>query len=345
MKVPYICSQIRNGAEERSERQNMKEQELKKLLCLTPEEEQYLTEKFQIADEHTAAELEFEPFFHNRQMIAVRLLDAEAGIPTHKHKYIEMFYAYSGSITHQINGTEITLNEGDLLFMNQYVEHGRPPGEKGNLGIVFIIRPEFFDIPLQMISEENEIRAFLVNSLRQNNPVSQYLLLHTNGLRLIHNLVDNLLQISCEKPGNALALYQYTMGLIFLHLTDSSHCISSNFFHGYRDTIIRETLSCIDSHYSTVTLSQLADDFHQPLSTMSKIIKEETGHTFRELLMKKRFQMAVQLLLETDLRVEEIAIYVGYENLSYFYRQFKKRCKMTPRQYRLIHKNGFFRRA
>ena len=323
----------------------MKEQELKKLLCLTPEEEQYLTEKFQIADEHTAAELEFEPFFHNRQMIAVRLLDAEAGIPTHKHKYIEMFYAYSGSITHQINGTEITLNEGDLLFMNQYVEHGRPPGEKGNLGIVFIIRPEFFDIPLQMISEENEIRAFLVNSLRQNNPVSQYLLLHTNGLRLIHNLVDNLLQISCEKPGNALALYQYTMGLIFLHLTDSSHCISSNFFHGYRDTIIRETLSCIDSHYSTVTLSQLADDFHQPLSTMSKIIKEETGHTFRELLMKKRFQMAVQLLLETDLRVEEIAIYVCYENLSYFYRQFKKRCKMTPRQYRLIHKNGFFRRA
>lgn len=323
----------------------MKEQELKKLLCLTPEEEQYLTEKFQIADEHTAAELEFEPFFHNRQMIAVRLLDAEAGIPTHKHKYIEMFYAYSGSITHQINGTEITLNEGDLLFMNQYVEHGRPPGEKGNLGIVFIIRPEFFDIPLQMISEENEIRAFLVNSLRQNNPVSQYLLLHTNGLRLIHNLVDNLLQISCEKPGNALALYQYTMGLIFLHLTDSSHCISSNFFHGYRDTIIRETLSCIDSHYSTVTLSQLADDFHQPLSTMSKIIKEEIGHTFRELLMKKRFQMAVQLLLETDLRVEEIAIYVGYENLSYFYRQFKKRCKMTPRQYRLIHKNGFFRRA
>ena len=47
----------------------MKEQELKKLLCLTPEEEQYLTEKFQIADEHTAAELEFELFFHNRQMI------------------------------------------------------------------------------------------------------------------------------------------------------------------------------------------------------------------------------------------------------------------------------------
>ena len=80
-------------------------------------------------------------------MIAVRLLDAEAGIPTHKHKYIEMFYAYSGSITHQINGTEITLNEGDLLFMNQYVEHGRPPGEKGNLGIVFIIRPEFSIFP------------------------------------------------------------------------------------------------------------------------------------------------------------------------------------------------------
>lgn len=115
-----------------------------------------------------------------------------------------MFYAYSGSTTHHLNGTDVVLNEGDILLMNQYVEHSRAPGEKGNIGIVFIIRPEFFDIPLQMISEENEIRAFLVNSLRQNNPVSQYLLLHTNGLRLIHNLVDNLLQISCEKLATSL---------------------------------------------------------------------------------------------------------------------------------------------
>ena len=55
--------------------------------------------------------------------------------------------------------------------------------------------------------------------------------------------------------------------------------------------------------------------------------------------MRKRFQKAVMFLMETELPVEEIAINVGYENQSYFYRQFKARYEMTPNQYRIIHRN------
>jgi len=44
-------------------------------------------------------------------------------------------------------------------------------------------------------------------------------------------------------------------------------------------------------------------------------------------------------LVETQLSVEEIATQIGYENLSYFYRQFKARCGMTPSNYRKCHKN------
>ena len=45
------------------------------------------------------------------------------------------------------------------------------------------------------------------------------------------------------------------------------------------------------------------------------------------------------LLVESELPIEEIAVAVGYENQSYFYRQFKERYGMTPRKYRLEHKN------
>ena len=38
----------------------------------------------------------------------------------------------------------------------------------------------------------------------------------------------------------------------------------------------------------------------------------------------------------TDLAVEEIALDVGYENLSYFFRQFKSRYGVTPRAYRMM---------
>jgi YesN/AraC family two-component response regulator len=71
---------------------------------------------------------------------------------------------------------------------------------------------------------------------------------------------------------------------------------------------------------------------------LSKLIKQSTGFTFQELLQRKRFQKAVMLLLDTDLSVEEIAEAVGYENLSYFYRQFKERYGRTPRKYRMEHR-------
>lgn len=43
-------------------------------------------------------------------------------------------------------------------------------------------------------------------------------------------------------------------------------------------------------------------------------------------------------LVESDLSIEEIVAAVGYENQSYFYRQFKERYGMTPRKYRLEHR-------
>ena len=44
-------------------------------------------------------------------------------------------------------------------------------------------------------------------------------------------------------------------------------------------------------------------------------------------------------LVETELPVEQIAANIGYENLSYFYRQFKAHYGVTPSRYRAEHKN------
>jgi AraC-like DNA-binding protein len=74
------------------------------------------------------------------------------------------------------------------------------------------------------------------------------------------------------------------------------------------------------------------------MTTLSKLIKEKTGYNFQELLQRKRFQMAEHLLMDTDLTIEEIALDVGYENQSYFFKQFKNRYGVTPRRYRIENK-------
>lgn len=106
----------------------------------------------------------------------------------------------------------------------------------------------------------------------------------------------------------------------------------------YQDIVLQSILKYIDTSFQNASLTKIAEDFHQSLPVLSKMIRQSTGVTFQELLQRKKFQKAVMLLLETNLPVEEIAAAVGYENQSYFHRQFKARYGMTPAKYRREHR-------
>ena len=105
----------------------------------------------------------------------------------------------------------------------------------------------------------------------------------------------------------------------------------------YKETIVQAVLEYINSDCKNANLTKIAQDTHQSVTVLSKLIKQKTGANFQDLLQQRRFQAAVQLLEETSLPIEDIALDVGYENQSYFFRQFKKRYGMTPRAYRLEH--------
>lgn len=309
---------------------------LKNLLCLSENEKQYLTDTFKNSDNTHIQKVDAEPFLDKQRLIAVRINDTFSEMSLHQHNYIEMIWLYRGDVTHHINDTQLNMQSGDLLLMNQFTHHTERKLSKEDIEIIFIIRPEFFNIPLKMMQGENDIKSFLINSFRENSTAPQYLFFHTTGQPNVKNLLENLVYASCQETEKN-TICQYTTGLLFLQLLEHTQDIIRSFSHNERDIIIRETLNYIDSSYNSVTLNQIADEFHHSPSRMSKIIKEGTGFTFQQLLIKKRFQKALQLLLETNLQIEAIAIHVGYENLSYFYRTFKKLYGMTPRQYRKLH--------
>lgn len=104
--------------------------------------------------------------------------------------------------------------------------------------------------------------------------------------------------------------------------------------------VVQAVLRYINSDCKNANLTKIAADTHQSMTVLSKLIKQKTGYTFQELLQHKRFETAAHLLAETDLSVEEIALDVGYENQSYFFRQFKERYGMTPRKYRIVHRTA-----
>lgn len=93
-------------------------------------------------------------------------------------------------------------------------------------------------------------------------------------------------------------------------------------------------LSYMIANSSTVTLSELAEEFHFSVPYCSKLIKNISGKTFSNLLTEIRLQQGEQLLLYSQMSVEDISDRVGYKNPESFIRAFRRFYQDTPSQYR-----------
>lgn len=321
----------------------MKESLIRKLQEISVEEHAYLDGQANVRKEiytkQNTFEIDKQLFLKEERLITMRPHSRFVNFPEHRHNYIEIMYVCKGSITHYIEGKEIVMQKGDVLLLNQHVKHSVKKADYDDVGVNFIALPEFFDIPLRMLRNNNVLADFLVKTLRQNYKESGYLLFKLDGDTAIDNLMENMITSMIDEEKQDDNLNQYSMGLVFLYLMKHVENLTTNTSQNYFDVILQTTLDYIDSSYKTANLTKIAEDFHQSLSVLSKLIKQSTGLTFQELLQKKRFQKAVTLLAETDLSVDEISLEVGYENKSYFYRRFKERYGMTPRRYRIQNAN------
>ena len=81
-------------------------------------------------------------------------------------------------------------------------------------------------------------------------------------------------------------------------------------------------------------LASYAQDHGVEYKTLSHQFKQHTGETFRQFILKKKLDIAKQLLRTSDISVIDIASRLGYWNPSSFMKIFKKQFNLTPDQYR-----------
>ena len=81
-------------------------------------------------------------------------------------------------------------------------------------------------------------------------------------------------------------------------------------------------------------LKELAFRFSLSASHLGRLIKQETGKRFTELMINQRILNAKSLLRKTDYRIEDIAGMVGYKSYLIFYQVFIKQVGVSPSVYR-----------
>ena len=84
-----------------------------------------------------------------------------------------------------------------------------------------------------------------------------------------------------------------------------------------------------------ITLDDIAEAVCMSPSSLYKKMKEYSGLSPMEYVMKVRLHRAVELLKDDSVSVQEVASAVGFNTHSFFSECFKREFGMTPRQWRL----------
>lgn len=310
---------------------------LEKLKKITPEEQRIIDGEENIDRdiymENKEDVINSKKVLGNGKLIDMRPHTRFIHFPEHSHDYVEIVYMCSGQTSHIINGNLIELKAGEILFLCQGAKQEILPATMEDVAVNFIVLPEFFDSTLQMIGEEDTpLRRFLIECLKNNRNSKGYLHFEVSDLLPVQNLMENLIWTLLYGTPNKRNINQTTMGLLFLQLINHTDKLA---FVESEDTAVK-VLRYIEENYVSGSLSELSNILHYDVSTLSREIKSKTGKKFIELLQEKRLSQSCFLLKNTDLSIEEVALKIGYDNISFFYRIFKRRYGVSPKIYRNI---------
>ena len=83
-----------------------------------------------------------------------------------------------------------------------------------------------------------------------------------------------------------------------------------------------------------LTLNDIAGELYVSHNYLRYLIKEKTGMSFVKYVTELRLERAALILSTTDMKVQEVALEVGFEDAGYFTRVFTKKYECSPSKYR-----------
>ena len=265
--------------------------------------------------------------------ICVRTHTRYTDFPLHKHNYLEMMIVLSGSITHHISSENIVLKEGDILVLNKHVSHSIEKADTPDIGVNIIISDNFMESLSKELSET--VFSELAKQNTKTDGSGIFLCFSTKGNKQLENIIENLL-FELTEYSSDMQILRYTTSLLFYYLSRKSNKLLKLASRLPDKNSMRRTeiLGYIRSNYRCASLLELSKQMFLSTPYLSKIITELFGKSFKELLLEEKMRRATELITKTNMPIGDIISSVGYENASYFHREFRKKTSLTPLQMR-----------
>ncbi|GGD89200.1 AraC family transcriptional regulator [Paenibacillus nasutitermitis] len=264
-----------------------------------------------------------------------------------EHDYVELVYIVRGDARYIGEGNCCDIHTHDIIIFNSGENH------------YYEVRQ---DEPLEMIQcrfnsdfiHESLLRQLGITALMDDS--HSYILPDKGGHccnRLNLKNQDNIRAVSLLngiqlewrfKQANHHALIKILvlklLVLISRYKSQNSSCQPElKSIRNSRSRILtRRVNGFLESHYAEkLSISAISELFNISTRQMNRIFKKETGLTLTERVHEIRIKRAKQYLVESDEKVIQIAILVGYEDPTFFSNLFRRQVGCPPGKFRKVH--------
>lgn len=248
--------------------------------------------------------------------------------------FLQINYCYSGCYEFELdNGSRCFVGEGDLVVNDPeklVVSASRlPRGTYEGISVMVELEPAE-----RWLKENVSWGKFDLNELKQMIGQNHVPILARADAR-VGRIFQELFEID-NQIKEPYFILKVTELFLFLSLAAKESMVELPHFS---PEVVESTMQAYhfltEKPLRTVTLPELAAEFHVSETSLRCCFKSIYGQTVGAFQRKQRINIGAQLLKDTEaLSVGEIALRVGYENPSKFSKAFKDMMGETPLLYR-----------
>lgn len=278
--------------------------------------------------------------FRCNEEIAVFLQDPDFQNRLCKQDFVDILFVLKGNCTCKFYKTDLTiapesvfLSRHSFCMIPHQVIHSFSPDHGCQILHIFFkldsLRSHYSDL----ISANNALLLFFSNMLYQSH-YWNYLYFSVSYIDKLDTLLAEMYEEFYRKQIYHQNMLYYSSGTLFTLMERQLFSqISVSPSNPLRLVRYDQIYSYICDNYPMTSAREIAEYFHISQSYLCKLF-HENGTTVTTVIQEIRLQQTRSLLEQSDLSIQNIAELVGYHDLTYFIKLFKRNFSITPYQYR-----------
>jgi len=253
--------------------------------------------------------------------------------PRHYHQEFELAYIEESYGKLYVGNSIVDFTEGDLFLFAPRLIHcfknpkGYEQSDKHAKATCLWFAPDFLGGEFLRRSQAQKLIAMYQKAefgVQFSNPSKEIfeLLKTINSAKNLDGIIKILIIL------NKLSLHKNVKIL-------SETMLNKYYYkHSNDDRIDKVMNHAIMNAHKKITLKEIANLVNMSEAGFSRFFKSRTEKNFTGFINEIRLSRAQKLLVETNKSIHEISLECGYENLSYFNRQFKSYNNLSPKVFR-----------